>query len=81
LTIQKWATNLKLDAVIWTNLPPKFQNTDNKVPSLEEAIYYINSLDINVRRTAEEYIRKAPQQIDTDYRRKFETEFGWTHIK
>jgi hypothetical protein len=26
LTIQSWANSLKLDAVIWTNLPPKFQD-------------------------------------------------------
>lgn len=81
LTIQKWAANLKLDAVVWTNLPPKFNSTDNRVPKIEEAISYLNSLDINSRKNAEEYIRKTPQQIDTDYRRKFETEFGWTYIK
>ena len=81
VTIQEWANQLKLDAVIWTNLPSKFQNNDNQVPSLEEAINYINSLDINTRMTVEEYIRKTPKQIDTDFRRKFETEFGWTHIK
>ena len=81
LTIQEWAKKIKLDAVIWTNLPPKFQNTDNKAPTLEEAINYINSLDIDAKRIAEEYIRKTPQQIDTDFRRQFEAEFGWTHIK
>jgi hypothetical protein len=80
LTIQSWANNLKLDAVIWTNLPPKFQDTDNRVPTSDETIAYINSLDINARATAEEYIRRTPKQIDTEYRRKFETEFGWTHI-
>lgn len=80
LTIQNWVNNLKLDAAIWTNLPPKFQDTDSRVPSLDEAIAYINSLDINARATAEEYIRRTPKQIDTEYRRKFEAEFGWTHI-
>jgi hypothetical protein len=81
LSIQSWAINLKLDAVIWTNLPAKFQGTDNKVPTIEEAVAYINSLDINARATAEEYIRRTPKQIDTEYRRRFETEFGWTFIQ
>lgn len=80
VTIQNWANNLDLDAVIWTNLPPKFINTDNRVPSLEEAIAYINSLDNHVRVITEDYVRRTPKQIDTEFRRKFETEFGWTHI-
>jgi len=47
---------------------------------LTKQLIYFNSLDINARATAEEYIRRTPKQIDTEYRRKFETEFGWTHI-
>lgn len=81
LTIQHWATNLNLDAVIWTNLPPKFKSTENHVPTIEEAISYLNLLDSDARKAAEEYVRKTPQQIDTDYRRIFETEFGWTFVK
>ena len=81
LIIKEWAQQLKLDAVIWTNLPPKFNKTNNQNPSLDEAIEYLKSLDINKRITAEEYIRKTPKQIDTSYRRKFETEFGWTFKK
>lgn len=81
LTIKNWAVVLKLDAVIWTDLPAKFQDTDNRVPTLEEAIAYIHSLDINTRMTAEEYIRRTPKQVDTEYRRKFETEFGWEAIE
>lgn len=80
--IQEWAKKMDLDAVIWTNLPPKFNKKDNDIPNLEEAIKYLKSLDIdiNTRKTAEEYIRKAPKQIDTEYRRKFESEFGWSFI-
>ena len=81
LIIKEWAIKLKLDAVIWTNLPPKFNSINNQEPSLEEAIEYLNSLDINKRTTAEEYIRKTPKQIDTSFRRKFELEFGWKYLK
>lgn len=81
LSIQLWANSLKLDAVIWTNLPAKFHNTENRAPTIEEAINYLNLLDMNSRRNAEEYVRKAPKQIDTNYRRKFEVEFGWTYIE
>lgn len=77
--IKHWAVNLKLDAVIWTNLPSNFKD-DGNLPSKEEAISYLRSLDINKRQNAEEYIRKAPRQIDTEFRRFFEMEFGWTAI-
>lgn len=78
LCIQDGAKSLKLDAVIWTSLPSKFGETDGVEPTLDEAIRYLNSLDINKRMAAEEYIRRAPKQIDTEFRRKFEGEFGWT---
>ena len=78
LTIQNWAKFLNLDAVIWTNLPAKFREADKREPTLNEAIEYINSLDVNTRKTAEEYIRRAPKQIDTKFRREFENRFGWT---
>ena len=79
LAIKNWAKTLKLDAVIWTNLPPKFLKEEGRIPTLIEAIAYLKSLDIYSRSIAEEYIRRAPRQIDTDYRRNFESEFGWTY--
>lgn len=79
LGIKNWAISLKLDAVIWTNLRPKFKDVEGQEPALEEAISYLKSLDVNTRQTAEEYIRRAPKQIDTDFRRRFEMELGWTY--
>ena len=76
--IKDWAINLKLDAVIWTNLPPKFKDKEQE-PTLEAAVAYLKSLNINEQTTAEEYIRKTPKQIDTEFRRKFESEFGWKY--
>lgn len=80
LIIKEWANRQGLDAVIWTNLTAKFQGTDKREPNLIEAIDYLKSLDVNARSHAEEYIRKTPKQIDTDFRRTFETEFGWTFV-
>lgn len=80
LTIQDWLRVLKIDAAIWTNLPSKFDKEDKKVPTIEEAIVYLERLDINKRKLAEEYVRKAPKQIDTDYRREFEKHFGWSSL-
>lgn len=80
LTIKEWAIRQGVDAVIWTNLSAKFQGTERREPNMDEAIAYLKSLDVYTKSIAEEYIRKTPQQIDTDFRRKFETEFGWTFV-
>ncbi|MEM7549407.1 MAG: hypothetical protein AAF363_07030 [Bacteroidota bacterium] len=78
--VKEWCQKVKIDAAIWTNLSSKFNGEEGRAPSLEEAILYLNSIDFNIRKHAEEYIRKAPLQIDTEYRRAFEKEFGWSPL-
>ncbi len=75
--IAGWAKEKRLDAVVWTALPPKFKGTNDVVPSIDDLIDYFKSLVIEKRQNAEMYIRKAPKQIDTEYRRNFQAEFGW----
>jgi hypothetical protein len=67
--------------LFWTDLPGKVDGVDEQVPTIEQATSYLRTLDNNTRATAEEYIRRAPKQIETEYRRKFETEFNWTAIE
>ncbi len=76
--IGKWAACKSLDAVIWTALPPKFKKGNDSVPKIGQVLLYLNKLAYEKRRHAEEYIRKAPRQIDTEYRRRIEEKFGWT---
>ena len=79
--IRDWIISLKIDAAIWTNLPPKYNGIDGQIPTIDQAVFYLHSItDINTRTTAEQYIRKTPKQIDTDYRRIIEKEFGWKPI-
>jgi hypothetical protein len=75
--IARWANDLDLDAVIWTALPPKFRNKEI-LPDIEQAVGHLQQLTNGRRRKAERYIRMAPLQIDTPYRRRFEAEFGWS---
>jgi len=75
-----WARERNLDAVVWTALGARFMGIDGRVPSEEESIAYLSKLEGDVRRIAEEYIRKAPMQIRTPYRSLFEKHFGWTSI-
>jgi hypothetical protein len=73
-----WAKVMSLDAVLWTNLAPKFNDRERTTPTEEEVVTYLRALQGEKREKAEEYIRKAPRQIDTKYRRRVEKEFGWT---
>ncbi|MDW8478601.1 MAG: hypothetical protein RML12_00290 [Xanthomonadales bacterium] len=73
-----WAKARDLDAVLWTALPPKFAGEDGRVPSAEEAVEYLARLEGEARERAERYVRQAPAQIDTAYRRAIAARLGWT---
>ncbi len=78
--IKKWIDQTDIDAVIWTNLSKKFKDKINLSHSEENVIKYLESLSENKKVLAEEYIRKAPQQIQTTMRKKIEKILGWTAI-
>lgn len=75
--LQAWADAREIESVVWTTLPSKFSGVDDYAPSLEEAVSYLDGLASPVRELAEEYVRRAPKQIDTRYRRRIEAELGW----
>lgn len=68
--LSEWALERDVDAVIWTDLPPKFQLEEGRIPHVEEVVAYLNGLEDPNRADAIEYIRRAPPQIDTVYRRE-----------
>lgn len=77
--IIRWLESKNLDAAIWTGLSfSKYTNL--KQPSVDYVIKHLDELEYNTRKIAEEYVRKAPRQIDTQYRRKIEIALGWTPI-
>ncbi len=74
-SLSVWAYERGIQHVVWANLPP---NLDGE----EQAVRYLKRLvDEKNQKAAEEYIRKAPAQINTPYRRRFEYEFGWTSLR
>lgn len=75
--LDNWAHAHGLDHVVWTNLPPKFGDVET-VPPAEEVVQYLRSLTGAARDIAERYVRSAPRQIDTNYRRLIEAALGWT---
>ena len=79
--LPEWATSRGIEDVIWTALGPRFNDTAGKVPTVDDAVQYLRDLSGTLRDEAEKYIRHTPVQIDTQYRRRFEAEFGWKSIQ
>jgi len=77
--IRVWAKAAGIDCVVWTNLGEKFDGQE-KAPTMAEVVSYLSGLPHEKRVHAERYIRMAPRQIDTEYRRRIEFELGWTPL-
>jgi hypothetical protein len=77
-----WAKQLALDAVVWTNLKVGFKDKRGELPQYDQILEHLRwCLSHEERAFAEEYVRKAPTQIDTEYRRNLERDLGWTPIE
>ena len=74
--LSSWATERNLDAVIWTNLGRRFHGLD-RAATASEVLGHLSQLTGEKLDAAEEYVRKAPVQIDTTYRRKIADALGW----
>jgi hypothetical protein len=72
--IAEWLNSQKdLGAVIWTNLPGDLD--------VEAGIKWLEILRLEGKEhRAEEYIRKAPSQINTCLRGRVREKFGWSDI-
>ena len=79
LEIGSWASRLNLDAVVWTNLKARFDG-QHRLASADEIVGHMRKLSHEQRAAAERYVRKAPRQIDTPYRRQLELALGWTAV-
>ena len=77
--IGEWARAKGVDAVVWTALKPRF-NDKLITPSCAQVVGRMRSLEGPRRTKAEEYVRKAPPQIKTAYRKAIELELGWTGL-
>lgn len=75
--LDKWAEETGVEAVVWTGLECKWPR-NGQAPSKQEAIDWLKKLrDAGQAAFAERYVREAPEQIDTVFRRSFITELGW----
>jgi hypothetical protein len=79
--LEHWAHSHGIEAVIWTALPPKRNGRNGEAPTIEQALEYLGNLSEDKRKEAEQYIRMAPPQIDTPYRRNIEAALEWTPFR
>jgi hypothetical protein len=77
--LEQWSRARGVEAVVWTALPPKWNGASTVGPSIEQAVSYLSGLTGPARDLAEEYVRCAPRQVDTAYRRRIEAALGWSY--
>ena len=83
--IKNWIKNTDFDAVIWTNLGENWNIKNEKGDIIrqiepERRIEYLKELKGNTSVIAEEYIRRTPIEINTDFRKEIEKKLNWTFI-
>ena len=76
--IAAWCAARGFDAVVWTALKPKFEGVSGNAPATAEAaLTYLKQLDAGRMAKAQEYVERAPAQVQTAFRAVFEQELGW----
>ena len=80
--IGRWAAERPVQGVVWTTLKPGLKLSRNAgdygIPTQEEVLQHLSGLEGRERDAAEEYVRLAPRQIVTPYRKAIEDAFGWS---
>lgn len=78
--VAHWATVQGLSGAVWTSLPCGFAGKAQRgaMPSADAVLAYLRGLSDEPSEKAEAYIRNAPVQIDTPYRRIIARELGWS---
>lgn len=74
----EWCALRQVDAVIWTALPPRFEGEEGLVPSVSDAVAYLQGLTGETLEHARAYVEQVPLQIDTPYRREIISALGWS---
>jgi hypothetical protein len=75
--IGSWATQQNLEGVVWTALPPRWNDQVGVVPTVEQVLERLR--ECGTGSNAERYVRRTPPQVRTAYRARIEAELGWTH--
>lgn len=77
-TIATWAKDVGVDGAVWTNLDYGFKKSRSQMPTGDAIVAFLRALDAQQQPDAEGYVRRAPVQIDTPFRRQIEQQLGWS---
>ncbi|MBO9460675.1 hypothetical protein [Labrenzia sp. R5_0] len=75
--VARWAEQAGYEGAVWTALKPKFDNA-YVAPPCERVVSYLDSLAGEARDRAENYVRRTPAVIRTEYRMAIEKALAWT---
>ncbi|MFW6272552.1 MAG: hypothetical protein ACOC2U_02080 [bacterium] len=79
--IKSWIEEKEnIDGVIWTNLGKKFKDKIGLEWNKENVVNYLDCLPVEIKALAEEYVRKAPDSVNSKIRKIVVKELGWTKI-
>lgn len=67
--IATWAITKRIDLVIWTDLKSNFAEKCGKEFSVGNALTYLNMLPAEPQAKANQYLKNAPEFVDTPLRR------------
>lgn len=67
-TIETWARSKGVSSVVWTAIPPKWNDQNGVIPSEHDVLKYLKSLPPDQQVEPFRYIKLAPEQIRTRYR-------------
>lgn len=76
--IAAWLRAQRIDAAVWTAVPPKFDGENGRVATSAQVVAWLDGRTGDARAGAEDYIRRTPAHIDTRHRRAIEAQLGWT---
>jgi hypothetical protein len=79
--IQKWVQEQKLDAAIWTDLPRTLPCETTPEDLVDYFKILLAKLPADKAEQAKEYARRAPEEVDTDLRRRLNAENLLTSAK
>lgn len=83
--IRNWSKEKKIKNIIWTDLPEKWscKNENDEIININpnERIKYLKNLISDRKELAEEYVRKTPPQIKTNFRKLIEEQLNWKSIQ
>jgi hypothetical protein len=73
--IVSWASRVGMDAVVWTALTSNFEEKTGNTFSVANAMDYLKGLSGQTQQLALDYIRRAPEEVNTAVRRAVIAEF------